>query len=1308
MKLFFTRFTCILFVILLPALLSAQGSKDYSILLKSGKFTPEKNISSVTKQTAVFQQSLFHNKHYVTIQFESLPDEAMKSRLAAEGIQLVDYIPNYAFTASIPSDFDLARFKSLPLRSVFTFSAEQKTVPEVMNGNIPAHAIIQHGYADLSVITYEKINGIDILPVLNSMEAIILEEMPHFRTFTIRIALQNVKYFVGAAFVQWVEPIEPPNEKENLLGRSLHRVNVLNDGVRNLKGDGIHVGIWDEGEISPHLDFLPAGRLNQIEFNSPSQHSTHCSGTILGRGLINPIARGMAPNATLYSYNFSGNIQNEMANGIPLYNLVVSSHSYGGSVSSCNINGAQIQYTTTSRNTDLNLNNFPFHLHCHSSGNSQTSCTGGWYTITGSGKTAKNNILVANITTSESLSGSSSCGPTQDGRIKPDISAFGTSVYSTSTPLNGYATLSGTSMATPGISGSVTLLVQRYKQLNSNNLPPSALIKNTVLNTAHDLGNPGPDYRFGYGRINALEAVKILEDNRYDVNSMTTGGSQDVMINVPAGTAKLRVMLIWNDPAGAANANPALVNDLDLTVINGANTTLPWILDKNNPANIATRGVDSWSNVEQVTIDNPSSGTYIVRVSGTSVPMGPQQYTLTWSIEQPKIEVTYPNGGEFFSPNTTETITWNTVGVTSNQTVEYSLNNGANWTVISSSVSPNTTRLVWTVPNGANTSTALIRVSSGVLNDISDVTFKIMGTPTGLNTSASCVSGNIDFLWNASANATHYDLYVMNNTTGQWEIFVANIVGTTYTATGLTPGASMWFTIVAKNNTTGAESEKAFAINRTVSSGGGASIGNITGESQVCGTATNVQYTVPIVAGATSYTWTVPPGASIASGQGTNSIFVNYPPGSSSGNVTVYATAGACQTSTVVFPVTVGAVVSAPASGGNQTQNICSSDPIPLLTATVTVPPGHTVIWYDALTGGNVVPSPTLNSVGTVTYYAASRNNTDGCESATRTAVTLTINQSPAPTITPGSATTFCEGGSVTLTANPGSSYSWSTGATSQAIVVSTSGSYSVVVSQPGGCVETSPSVTVTVNTSPPVSITPNGAITFCEGSNVILTATAGASYIWSNGATTQSITVSNSGNFTVTVMQANGCSRTSTTTAVTVNPRPVVNLSASPYTSLFPGLSTTLTATVTPATGISYTWLRNGVPVTGATSNTLPVLFSERGNYSVTATHTSGCSTTSNLLVISDSATKKLFVFPNPNTGEFQVSYYNGSGSATTYIMSIYNSIGGMVWQRTYTINTPYDFIDVDLRKNGKGIYQIIISDRNGKKLATGGVVIQ
>ncbi len=1454
MKLFFTRIYRLLLMLFFPGLMFAQQGNDYNILLHSGKFIPAENGSSLTKNSTVFQKSSFGNKHYVTIQFYSLPNEALKTRLRSSGIVLEDYIPNLAYTASVPGTIDPATFSSFNIRSVFAFTSEQKTVPVLLSGTFPPHAIRSFGTVDVNVVTYEKINAAAISSSLQSLGAIILEDAQMFRRFTIRIPQANAANLVALPFVQWVEFVDPPNQTENTLGRTLHRVNILNDGVRNLKGDGISVGIWDEGEISPHLDFSPAGRLTQVEFNSPSQHSTHCSGTILGRGLINPIARGMAPNARLFSYNFSGNIQSEMANAIPLNNLVVSSHSYG-STQTCGLNGAGVIYSNTSRESDLNLNNFPFHLHCHSAGNSQTACTGGWSTITASGKSAKNNILVANITTAEALSGSSSCGPVQDGRVKPEISAFGTSVFSTSTPLNGYATLSGTSMSTPGVAGSVTLLVQRYKQLNADALPPSTLIKNTILNTAHDLGNPGPDYRFGYGRINALEAVKILETNRYILNTTTTGAVNDMLVAVPAGAARLRVMLTWNDPAAAANSNPALVNNLDLTVIEGANTTLPWILDPVNPGTPAVRGVDNVSNIEQVTIDNPPAGNYTLRVTGTSIPTGPnQQYALTWSVEMPYIEIIYPNGNENFNPGSSETITWNSAGVTGNQTVEYSLDNGGSWTTIGT-VGAATSRLAWVVPAGANTSTALVRVTSGALTDMSDATFKILGTTTGFaGSGVSCNAGEVVFTWTATTNATHYDISMLNSATGNFVPLATNLTGTNFTATGLTPSASLWFHIRAKNNTTGAQGERSNAINVTVSSGGGGlgAIGSISGANSICGPTNGVAYSISTVTGATNYTWTAPPGATIASGQGTTSVTINYTAGSSSGNVSVFASNASCQSPTVNHAVNFNSTpVAAPVSGGNQTANVCPGDPTPTLTATANVPSGHTVIWYTAATGGTVVSSPTLSSPGTVTYHAASFNTSAGCESATRTPVTLTINSVGPASVNAAGPTTFCQGGSVVLTASPGNSYSWSNGATTQSITVTTSGSYSVTITT-GTCVSTSPATTVTVNPVPTANISAGGPTTFCQGLSVVLTSTAGSSYLWSNGATTQSITVNTSGNYTVTVTNgsgcsatsaattvtvnpnppaiinasgtttfcqggsvtltansgtsylwsngattqsitvsgpvgttaytvavtqsggcvsnsaatnvtvnpvpaanisaggpvtfcqpntvtltastgsswlwstgattqsitvgtsgnysvtvtnSSGCSATSTATAVTANPQPSVSLSASPYTRLFPGLTTTLTATVTPPGTYTYTWLKGASVVPGATGNSLNVTLNDLGSYSVNVVNAGGCSSTSNVVAIGDSATSKLFIMPNPNDGQFQVSYY--SASTTSFTMNIFDSKGAMVYSKAYSITTPYQRMDVDIRKNNAGIYRIVLVDRTGKRLATGAVMI-
>ncbi|NOT51095.1 MAG: S8 family serine peptidase [Chitinophagaceae bacterium] len=1460
MKRFSTLLTRLVILLAFPLSLSAQLNPGYSIRLHSREFVPD-HISNINVRQPL-SNSYYSGKSYVILQFDVLPADAAKLSMKESGIELIDYIPNLAYTAAVDPKIKPEILRQFGVRSIFQLLPADKTIPEVLSKQVPGYAMSVLGYADVSVTTYEKMGAAEISLSLKKLEAEILEDMPQFRTFTIRVPVENLPQLVSSGFVQWVEYVQGPRQVENLPGRTLHRVSIVSDGARNLKGDGINVGIWDEGAISQHIDFLPVGRVTQVEAGATSQHSTHCSGTILGRGLINPTGRGMAPNANLFSWNFGGNIQNEMTAGIPANNLIVSSHSYndGGSVT-CAITGTQLQYTTVSRNTDLNLNNFPTHLHVHSSGNAGATCSGQYLTITGTGKSAKNNVVVGNITSTEGLSGSSSCGPVHDGRVKPELVAMGTSVFSTNNSVSTYVTISGTSMSTPGIAGSLVLLAQRYKQLNGNTVPPSTLVKNAACNSAEDLGNTGPDYRFGFGRINVLSAVKIFEENRYVMGAgLSTGGSHTTNITVPAGATRLRVMLTWNDPAAAANVTTALINNLDLTVVNGATTTLPWILNKDNPAAAATQAVDNVSNIEQVTINNPPAGSYALNVVGTSIPTGPQTFALTWIVDQPYIEVIYPNGPESFNPGSTEVITWDAAG-TGTQTVEYSLNNGANWTVISSSVPAGTTRLSWAVPAGTNTSTALIRVSSGALNDVSDGPFKILGTVTGFANAggATCSAGEINFTWTAVTNATHYDIYRLDNATGDYVIQGSNITGTTYTAGGLTPGTAYWFTIVAKNNTTGSAGIRAVAINVTASSSGTGlgAMGSISGLANICGTPSGVPYSISAVSGATTYTWTAPPGAAVASGQGTTNITINYLAGSSSGNVSVTASNGTCSSTPGTLAINVGGSgsIPAPLTGGNQSVTVCPGGIVPTLTATASVPPGHTVVWYNAPTGGSVVASPTLSVAGTVTYYAASRDNTTLCESATRTPVTLTITQVPAASISAGGPVSFCQGGNVVLTANTGGSYLWSNGATSQSITVSAAGSYSVTVTT-GSCVSTSPVTTVTVNPVPTANITAGGATTFCQGLSVVLTASAGSSWLWSNGATTQAITVTTSGNYTVTVTNAAGCSAVSAVTSVTVNPNPpavvtaggpltfcqggsvtltanagtsylwsngatsqaitvsavgthnlsvavtqasgcvsnslvttvtvnptpaanitaggattfcqggsvvltasagnswlwsngtttqaatittsgsytvvvtgtggctntsapavvtvspnpVVNITASPYNSLFPGLKTTLTANVTPPGTYTYAWFKNGTLITGATSNTIAnVTMADVGSYTVAVANTTGlpCGSTSPAFVLKDSVTTKLFIYPSPNSGEFKVSYYTpGTNVKTT--LSIYDGKGALVYSKEYTINSPYQTMDVDLRRFQHGVYQVVLHDASGKQLANGKVLTQ
>ncbi|MEZ5107984.1 MAG: fibronectin type III domain-containing protein [Bacteroidia bacterium] len=212
---------------------------------------------------------------------------------------------------------------------------------------------------------------------------------------------------------------------------------------------------------------------------------------------------------------------------------------------------------------------------------------------------------------------------------------------------------------------------------------------------------------------------------------------------------------------------------------------------------------------------------------------------------------------------------------------------------------------------------------------------------------------------------------------------------------------------------------------------------------------------------------------------------------------------------------------------------------------------------------------------------------------------TATCSSGGSASATANGATSFCQGGSVTLTASAGTSYLWSNGATTQSITVTSSGNYNVTVSQSGGCAAVSNTVNVSVSTAPAATITPSGSTSICPGSSVTLTASTGSNYLWSNGATTQSITVNTAGGYSVTVSNAQGCSATSSPVSVTMSTGSVPTISANGPTTFCQGSNVTLTA----STGSSYLWSN------GATTKSITV--SSSGTFSVTVT-SGTCSGTS------------------------------------------------------------------------------------------------
>jgi hypothetical protein len=259
-----------------------------------------------------------------------------------------------------------------------------------------------------------------------------------------------------------------------------------------------------------------------------------------------------------------------------------------------------------------------------------------------------------------------------------------------------------------------------------------------------------------------------------------------------------------------------------------------------------------------------------------------------------------------------------------------------------------------------------------------------------------------------------------------------------------------------------------------------------------------------------------------------------------------------------------------------------------------------------------------------------------------------------------------------------------------------------------GNCESTTRTpVTLTINPLVPATITATET-TICNNGETTLTASTGNAYYWSTGETTPSIKVKQAGDYSVTITQANGCINASAPTTITLKPNPDVRLLAAPYTSLYPGLSTTLSAKTSATGSLSYTWKKNGMVLTGKTAATLAVTVEELGEYEVLVTTSEGCAGTSNKLAISDSVTNQIFIYPNPNNGRFQIRFHNETGTNQLYFLTIYDAKGSLVLNQEFMTKQAYEKTGFNLSQYGGGIYWLQLQDSRGNKLGSGRIVVQ
>lgn len=488
--------------------------------------------------------------------------------------------------------------------------------------------------------------------------------------------------------------------------------NLLRLSPYNLTSGNLTIGMWDGGSgRATHQEF--GGRLVVRDGSASIDHATHVGGTLAASGVFaSARGMATAALIDSYDWNSDKTEMTAAGAAQPRESgkILLSNHSYGFLTGWAYVNGGSPyrvwewfgdgttangydfdfgRYNTQARDSDSLAYNLPYYLVFRSAGNKRTdnpssgqsvalspgsstvvtydsslhpkgdgTYRAGYETI-GYDALAKNVITIGSVTdavtsglrdpSKANSSSFSSWGPTDDGRIKPDLVANGDGVYS---PLNGsnsaYGTLSGTSMSSPNAAGTAAQLVEEYRRLFPGSDMRSSTLKALLLHTADDRGNPGPDYTFGWGLLNGKAAADLLRDHeanpikkRLAEDKVTSSRPSITTEFVWDGVSPIRATLVWTDPAGTATTtndlrSARLRHNLDLKILApDGNTHLPWVMPfvgqwtPESMSQPATRSINNTDNVEQVLIATPSPpGTYRAVVSYQGTLSADQFYSL--------------------------------------------------------------------------------------------------------------------------------------------------------------------------------------------------------------------------------------------------------------------------------------------------------------------------------------------------------------------------------------------------------------------------------------------------------------------------------------------------------------------------------------------------------------------------------------------------------------------------------------------------------------------------------------------------------
>lgn len=511
--------------------------------------------------------------------------------------------------------------------------------------------------------------------------------------------------------IVFIDLLETPHIETSIIGynRSFHGLSAVDYLIPAANGKNIVVGVKEQKMQDADLDIYNRVLSSPIAANTIDNHATVIASIIGGSGNSFYDGRGIANGCSFFSSSFA-NLFADDAAILNTNKVSVQNNSYGTVI--------QQFYGAEALSYDLHAWENRNRVHVFSSGNRGATAASegkyanipGYANLTGNFKMAKNIITVGAIDNKGGIPIESSAGPLYDGRMAPQLTALGPN---------------GTSDAAAVVSGTIAVMQQVYADSNSLVLPPASLTKAVLYNTADDVHSTGIDYKTGYGLLNSYEAIKAIRQRKYDGGNIVQGQVWTKIITVPANAAQLKLTLSWTDTATTLNNNKALINDLDLELLQISNGQVykPWVLNAfphiDSLKKQATRKRDSLNTAEQISIALPGAGTYQVKVIGTTVGGTNLSFHVAYTIDT-------LNRFSFINPqhssdvnrveNASLDVTWRVFVADTNQTgnLYISYNNGVNWQLIQSGIKLYKNKTQWPITD--TSSTALFRMETSFGN----------------------------------------------------------------------------------------------------------------------------------------------------------------------------------------------------------------------------------------------------------------------------------------------------------------------------------------------------------------------------------------------------------------------------------------------------------------------------------------------------------------------------------------------------------------------------------------------------------------